>query len=96
MRQSTADTHSITRPAPAQNPQLPATPLIQAVCQRGGLRQLLPSGERDQEACRLQRAYHRATQRGWVTYAMADELACRLLRRHPAELWGPAFWDGAS
>lgn len=95
MREYTADKANVTASPTSASTPLPATPLIEAVSQHGGLGRL--TGQRhDPESRRLRRAYHRAAQRGWVHYTAADELACRLLRCHPVQLWGLDFWRGTS
>jgi hypothetical protein len=75
---------------------LPAGPLAAAVRTAGGMSTLLLGQRRTSEGERLARAYYRALERGWITVAAADELACRLLRVHPAAIWGEQFWTGAA
>lgn len=92
----TADNGLTATAASPQTAGLPADPLVRAVSDRGGLARLLPARDIDREHRRLARAYHRAVQHGRLSYFAADELACRMLRCHPVELWGPEFWRGAS
>lgn len=70
-----------------QPERLPAEPLIQAVERRGGIRAVLPD-YRSREGMRLNRAYYRAMDRGYVIEPVADDLAVNLLGVHPMDLWG--------
>jgi len=62
----------------------------------GGVGVLLRGRRRTTEGERLARAYYRALERGWITVAAGDELACRLLGVHPSAVWGEQFWAGAA
>jgi hypothetical protein len=75
---------------------LPAAPLAAAVRAAGGVGALLKGRRRTREGERLARAYYRALQRGWITVATGDELACKLLRVHPSAVWGQRFWADAA
>lgn len=84
----------MSRPATAASAtRLPAQPLVDAVERRGGVGRALSWRRSTREGRQAARAYARARARGWVHVAAGDELACRLLRVHPAVVWGEAFWD---
>jgi hypothetical protein len=82
--------------APPSRAWLPAEPLADAVHKAGGVGALLRGRRRTTEGERLARAYYRALERGWITVAAGDELACKLLRVHPSAIWGQRFWAGAA
>jgi hypothetical protein len=79
--------------------RLPIGPLAVLIAARGGLRvcgvRYHPgdSIERAQWVARLQRAYLRSLQRGWISVYTADELAVKALWQHPCEIWGAQWWD---
>lgn len=41
----------------------------------------------------LARAWHRAESTGRITTGMADEICVNLLNKHPAEVFGEAWWE---
>lgn len=81
-------------------PWVPAWPLVAWVSRFGGAKLAaieLGTGVdlTDRAGQNLERAYHRGAVVGTFTVYAADELAIRLLGRHPAEVWGDAWWDAA-
>lgn len=82
--------------APPTRAWLPAEPLAAEVCASGGVGALLKGRRRAAEGERLARAYYRALERGWITVAAGDELACKLLGVHPSAICGQRFWVGAA
>lgn len=43
----------------------------------------------------LLRNWSRSKRRGYVTVAAADLICTKVFGRHPATLYGDAFWEGA-
>lgn len=43
----------------------------------------------------LWRAVERGRKHGYVSVASADRIAVQVLRAHPAEIWGEAWWGNA-
>jgi len=72
---------------------LPIEPLAVQVSLLGGIRQLKyeASGLR---GLRLERAFMRGLEAGYVSWKVADQLAVELLGMHPFQVWGDA-WFGA-
>lgn len=68
--------------------RLDVEPLLRMVAERD---LSLPRQGDDGE--RLRKAYYRAVEAGAVTVRQADELAVGLLRCHPYEVWGDAWFD---
>lgn len=99
-----ADPALYAQPAPSrtqrkQPPRLPIQPLALLIAAHGGLRacgirhQPGDLTDRTRWVARLQRAYERARQSGWISLHAADQLAIHALLRHPAEVWGALWWD---
>ena len=44
------------------------------------------------ERVRLDKNSHRGRARGLMRYDIIDELCCRYLRKHPAEIYGDDWW----
>jgi hypothetical protein len=40
---------------------------------------------------KLERAWYRSKQQGWITLYMADQVCCAL-GKHPAEVYGAEWW----
>lgn len=73
-------------------PHVPALPLFEEIRRRGG-RAAVFRGRNDRG--RVDRALHRGQQSGYFTTFTADRLEGDLLGCHPADLWGPIWWEVA-
>lgn len=74
--------------------QFDFAPLAHATAKRGSLSSLLSQSALDAKACsRLTRAWTRAIASGAVGWRTVDEVCCVLLRIHPSELYGNAWFD---
>lgn len=78
---------------------LPAKPLFDFVDGSGGFPDLWAPAGLDEgspgatrERDRLGRNIARARRRGTMRYDIIDEICCRLLRLHPAEIYGDVWW----
>jgi len=99
-----ADPARYAQPAPAriprrQPPRLPIHPLALLIAAHGGLAACgirhHPGDliDRIRWAARLQRAFERARQSGWISLDTADEISVKALALHPAEVYGDLWWD---
>lgn len=79
-------------PDAARNTRLPAAPIVERVEARGGIAKVL--GPRRLHP-HLHRAYYAIRARGTVTASMADELCIRVLRLHPALVYGLDWTEAA-
>ena len=68
--------------------RMPAQPLLHELTAHGVVVRDLPPAER--------KPIYRASVTGWVTAALADRIACQVLRERPAMVWGEDWWGDSA